>query len=147
MTLKTPLLIASTLIALITPASADHCENFHCSGLPFTEGPGKEAVERLAHNNGMRQILFFLASKWENEEIRRQCDAAASGQTIDQSCFEGRRDWAAIEATIPEGLIGKSNKEIRPTMLAISKQGHHTTGRKEALSYCVKLGVIDDAFK
>ena len=147
MELKISLFIGASLALFTSPAFADHGENFHCSGLPFTEGPGKEAVDRLAHNNGMRQIIFFLASKWENEEIKRQCDAAASGTKIDQSCLEGKRDWAAIEATIPEGLAGKSNKEIRPFMLEISNQKHHTTGRKEALSYCANLGVIDDVFK
>jgi hypothetical protein len=147
MKIKASLAIAALLALPASPAFADHGENFHCSGLPFTEGPGKEAVDRLAHNNGMRQIIFFLASKWENEEIKRQCDAAANGATIDQSCLEGKRDWAAIEATIPEDLAGKSNKEIRPFMLEISNQKHHTTGRKEALSYCANLGVIDDVFK
>lgn len=147
MKFKAPILVAASLVMLASPAFADHGENFHCSGLPFTEGPGKEAVDRLAHNNGMRQIIFFLASKWENEEIKRQCDAAATGAKIDQSCLEGKRDWAAIEATMPKGLAGKSNKEIRPFMLEISNQQHHTTGRKEALSYCANLGVIDDVFK
>ena len=139
----TSALLASTL----QPAWADHGENFHCSGIPFTKGPDKEIVERLAHNNSMRQIVFFLASQWENEEMRRLCDAATAGKEIDQSCFDGRRDWDTIASRIPEGLEGKSNPEIRPTMLEISDRGYHTTERRAALKYCADLGVIDSSFK
>lgn len=140
-------LTTALLLAAAQPAWADHGKNFHCSGIPFTESPDKEAVDKLAHNNGMRKILFYLAMHWENQEMKRLCEAAASGEEIDQSCFDGRRDWDAIAATIPEGLAGKSNPEIRPTMLEIGKREYHTTERREALKFCADLGVIDKSFK
>lgn len=139
-------LAAVFLSAMATSAWADHGD-FHCSGIPFATGPDKEAVDQLAHNNGMRKILFFLAVQWENEEMRRLCDAAANGEGIDTSCFDGRRDWTAIASRIPDGLEGKSNKELRPVMLKLQSQEHHTTKRAEALRHCANLGVVDSSFK
>lgn len=139
--------LALLTLTVATPTFADHGRDFHCSGIPFSSGLDKQAMSRLAHNNGMRQIIGFLAAQWENEEMRRLCDAATSGEKIDQSCFDGRRDWEEIAARIPKGLRAKSNAEIRPTMLELSERGYHTTGRKEALQYCANLGVISDVFK
>lgn len=144
-------LLASAFVSILAiqsiPALADHGKNFHCDGIPFMSGVDKEKMDSIAHNNGMRQIIQFLATNWENAEIKRLCKAAADGQEIDQSCLDNRRDWDAIIATIPEGLAGKSNKELRPIMLEIGQRGYHTTDRKAALSYCANLGVIDDVFK
>ena len=95
----------------------------------------------------MRKIIEFYAWEWENEEMRRICDAGASGQTVDTSCLEGRRDWEAIASKIPDGLAGKSNKELRPHMLKLSESGIHTTDRKQVMSYCANQGVVDSVFK
>lgn len=136
-----------TLLAFAQPAHADHGKNFHCSSVPIKSERAKEAVGRLTHNKGMRQILLMYVVQWENEEMHRVCDAAAAGLTPDTSCFDGRRDWDAIQSKIPDGLIGKSNKELRPLMLELQKQGYHTTERAEALKYCANLGVVDRSFK
>lgn len=141
------LLITALLVAVASPAMADHGENFHCDRMPFLGEKAKAAMDRLAHNSGMRKIISFYAREWENAEIRRICEAGAAGETVDTGCLEGRRDWNAIAANIPENLAGKSNKELRPYMLELSGRGYHTTERKAAMSYCANLGVVDDVFK
>lgn len=141
------LLTATLLLIGSKAALADHGENFHCDRMPFLSESAKNAMNKLAHNNGMRKIVSFYAWDWENEEIRRICDAAASGKEVDTSCLEGRRDWEAIAAKIPEGLAGKSNQDLRPHMLELSARGYHTTDRKEVMSYCAKRGVVDSVFE
>jgi len=141
------LLTTALLLATALPAMADHGENFHCERMPFLSNSAKQALDGLAHNNGMRKIITFYAWQWENEEMRRICDACAAGKTVDTGCLEGQRDWDAIASKIPEDLVGKSNKELRPHMLQLSSRGYHTTERKAAMSYCANLGVVDDVFK
>lgn len=145
--LSVPLITAALLLAASQPASADHGENFHCDRIPFLSDPAKQAMSRLAHNNGMRKIVQFYAWDWENEEMRRICDAGAAGKTADTSCLEGKRDWDAIASKIPADLAGKSNKQLRPHMLELSERGYHTSDRKKVMSHCANLGVVDSMFK
>lgn len=144
--------VSTTLIATVVMVSsqtafADHGENFHCDRMPFLSETAKNAMNKLAHNSGMRKIVSFYAWNWENEEMRRICDAGASGREVDTSCLEGRRDWDAIAAKIPEGLAGKTNQELRPYMLELSARGYHTTDRKDVMSYCAKRGIVDSVFE
>ena len=146
MKLKFSTLSAIALISIASPVQADHGD-FHCSGFPIKSDLEKEAMSQLAHNNGMRQIILMYVAQWENEEMHRVCDAAAAGTTPDTSCVDGRRDWDAIQSKIPDGLTGKSNKELRRLMLELQKQGYHTTQRADALRYCANLGVVNKSFK
>lgn len=139
--------IATVLLSATSPVMADHGENFHCDRMPFLGDEATQVLDGLAHNNGMRKIVTFYAWQWENEEIRRLCDAGAAGETVDTGCLEGRRDWDAIASKIPKDLAGKSNKELRPHMLELSDRGYHTTERQAAMSYCANLGIVDDVFK
>ncbi|MCI5044417.1 MAG: hypothetical protein MRY72_06935 [Aquisalinus sp.] len=147
--MRRPMLSLSIGVALGLPslAAADESKNFLCERMPFLSEPAKEAMKQLAHNNGMRKIVEFYAWDWENEEMRRICDAGAAGETVDTSCLEGRRDWAAIAAKIPNGPAGQSNKDLRPHMLELGERGYHTTERKEVMSYCARLGVVDHVFE
>lgn len=145
-TLSIPL-ATTLLVAAAQPVWADHGKNFHCDRMPFLSEQAKAAMYQLAHNNGMRKIVSFYAWHWENEEMRRICDAGATGESVDTSCLEGRRDWDAIASMIPDGLAGQSNKELRPHMLELTERGYHTTDRKEVMSYCAKLGVVDSVFE
>lgn len=137
---------ATLLLSVAQPALADHGD-FHCSGFPVKSESGKAAMDRLAHNNGMSQIILMYVAQWENEEMRRICEAAAKGVEPDASCFDGRRDWDAIASKIPNGLSGKSNKQLRPLMLELQSRGYHTTDRREVMKYCANAGVVDSSFK
>jgi len=140
-------LIAAIVLSASHPALADHGDNFHCERMPFLSDRAQEATNKLAHNNGMRKIVQFYAWDWENEEMRRICDAGAAGKSVETSSLEGKRDRDAIAAKIPDGLAGKGNKQLRPLMLELAERGYHTTDRKKVMSYCANLGVVDSAFK
>lgn len=135
------------MTSMVLPAMSDHGVNFHCERMPFLSENAKTAIERLSHNDGMRKIVSFYAWQWENEEMRRICDAGAARKAVDTSCLEGRRDWDTIASKIPEGLTGKSNTDLRPHMLELASRGYHTTERRDAMRYCAHLGVVDEAFK
>ena len=148
MTRTLPVLLATAILLSVNPpAFADHGTNFHCSGYPIKSDRAKQAMKRLAHNATMRNIVLAYVFQWENEEIRRICDAAAAGQSADLpadlSCLDGRRDWDAIASSIPADLAGKSNRQLRPHMLELQKQGFNAAKRREVLDYCEGLGVID----
>ena len=145
-TLSIPI-TATIVIAVMQPAFADHGTNFHCSGFPIKSDQAKENMSRLAHNNGMRNIVLAYVYQWENEEIKRACDAVAAGKSADLTCLDGRRDWEAISAKIPNELAGKSNQELRPYMLKLQEQGFNASKRREVLEYCEGLGVIDLSVK
>lgn len=140
-----PRILALAIMVLLTAQSvrADHGQNFHCSGFPIRSDQAKEAMSHLAHNNAMRNIVLAYVFQWENEEIKRTCDAAAAGQGADFSCLDGRRDWQAIQSKIPEGLSGKSNQDLRPLMLELQEKRFNAAARNDVLNYCERLGVID----
>ncbi|MDD9908690.1 MAG: hypothetical protein OXR62_03270 [Ahrensia sp.] len=134
---------AAILLSIAAPAASDHSTNFHCSGFPVKSDRAKQAMKRLTHNATMRNIVLAYVYQWENEEIRRICDAAAAGETADLSCLDGRRDWEAIGSKIPADLADKSNRQLRPHMLDLQAQGFNAVKRREVLDYCEGLGVID----
>ncbi|MFK7846056.1 MAG: hypothetical protein AB8G77_12220 [Rhodothermales bacterium] len=138
---------AIALFAIAQPAQADHGTNFHCSSFPIKSDQAKAAMSKLAHNNTMRNIVLAYTYQWENEEIKRTCDAAASGQKANLSCLDGRRDWDAIQSKIPDGLVGKGNQALRPLMLKLQSKGFNAAGRNDVLDYCENLGVIDRSVK
>ncbi|MBL4582946.1 MAG: hypothetical protein JKY29_14145 [Gammaproteobacteria bacterium] len=142
-----PITATLVLLAFSQSALADHGKNFHCSGFPIRSEQAKEAMSGLAHNNTMRNIVLAYVYQWENEEIKRTCEAAANGETVDFGCLDGRRNWDAIQSRIPEELAGKSNQDLRPLMLQLQEQGFNAGARNKVLDYCEGLGVIDRKVK
>lgn len=149
MTKSLPLtLIASALfLGPIQTVSADHGTNFHCSGFPVKSVQGKAALKNLAHNQTMKNIVLEYVFLWEDEEIKNICDAAAVGKTADLGCLDGRRNWQEIQSRIPDGLKGKSNKDLQPLMLKLQQARYQTSSRNKVLDYCQDLGIIDRSVK
>lgn len=141
--------ITAALVLLVSSQTvfADQGKNFHCDGFPIRSEQAKNAMSRLAHNNTMRNIVLAYVYQWENEEIKRTCEAAANGDKADFSCLDGRRDWDAIQSKIPEKLLGQSNQDLRAHMLELQEQGLNASARNEVLNYCEGLGVIDRKVK
>ena len=145
---KSTIAIAATLfLSLILTAHADSGKNFQCSRIPFLSDGAKSAISKLSHNRTMTVIVKEYAFQWENEEIRRTCDAAAAGKKADFSCFESRRDWNAIASKIPRELTVLDRKALRPHQLKLQAIGINGKLRNEALDYCEGLGVIDRKVK
>lgn len=137
-------IITSTVLAGTTHiARADHGENFHCDRIPFLHETAVKAIGKLSHNKTMSVIVKEYAEQWEAEEIRKTCDAAAAKQPADFSCFQGRRDWNAIRALIPDELFGMDAVSLRPHQLSLQKLQAETQPHEKAFRYCEKLGVIE----
>lgn len=140
------------LLAIITSAvltgtthiaRADHGENFHCDRIPFLNETAVKSIGELSHNMTMSVIVKEYAKLWEAQEIRRTCEAAAAGKSVDFSCFQGRRDWDAIKALIPDELFGKDTASLRPHQLDLQNLYAETRPHAEAYKYCESLGVIE----
>lgn len=123
------------------PAMADH-GNFHCDRFPFLNEKAVAAINNLSHNKTMSVIVKQYAEKWEDEEITRTCDAAASGKAADFSCLQGRRDWDAIKSMIPDDLFGMDASSLRPVQLDNQKTRAQERPRRAALEHCEALGVM-----
>ena len=125
------------------PAFSDHGKNFHCSSFPFRSDQAKAAMKTIPKGKHMRGIVSELAYQWENKEIRRSCDAAVAGKTVDFSCLDGRRDWNVIMSKIPSEIMNQADIKRRPLMLELQAKDTQGKLRNEALDYCEDLGVID----
>jgi len=136
-------LLTIVLISGSAPALADHGENFHCDRIPFLHERAVKAIDTVSHNRTMSVIVKSYAQQWEAEEIRRTCEAADAGKRADFSCFQGRRDWDAIRAKIPEELFALDATALRPHQLRLQKLRAETRPYEEAFKFCEKLGVIE----
>lgn len=145
--MKKKLVIAAILAVALFDAQTVQAENFHCSAFPFKSTQAVAAFKKHAHNITMRRILEYQAFNWEDTEMRNICKAASEGKPTDFSCMDGRRDWGAIKALIPNDWITLGNVELRPEMLALQEQRAKNNPRKAALSYCEQLGVISRRVK
>lgn len=136
-------IVLSTMMVLsmIAPTLADH-GNFHCDRLPFLHERAVKALKQLSHNRTMEVIVKEYAQQWEVQEIRRTCDAAAAGKPADFSCFQGRRDWDAIQSMIPEHLYGQDMVSLRPHQLKLQKMKAEEQPYEMAYRYCEGLGVL-----
>ena len=90
----------------------------------------------------MRNIVLEYMHRWDAQEMRASCEAFAAGQPAEISCLHGRRDWTAIQNSIPSDLFGMSALNQREHMLSIQAEGD---GLKEALDYCKSVGAVRDS--
>lgn len=124
-------------------AQADHGENFHCDRIPFLHERAVKAIGELSHNKTMSVIVKEYAEQWQAQEMVRTCEAAAAGKPADFSCMQGRRDWDAIRAMIPDELYELDAASLRPHQLKLQKIQAETRPQEQALKQCEALGVIE----
>ena len=105
----------------------------------FHEAVNAALDEISAGNIGLRNVAFEYMRRWDVEEMRRQCAAFAAGEPYEISCLNGRRDWGAIKAMIPEDLFGLSPGAIRPHYLALQEED---AGQADAYAFCREVGAI-----
>jgi len=143
------LVIAAFLsFSMVPEANADHGKNFHCDFNSFVHPKAAEAMKKIAGSNkGLMRVVEGYTLLWENAEIRRVCDSAASGNDENFGCMGGRQDWNAIKQSIPSELLSMSSKALRPHYLALQKKQADAQPRNKVLNYCGKLGVVARSFK
>ena len=75
--------------------------------------PGVEAqIDARAHNRTMEGIVRQYMWRWEAAYMRQTCERAVRGEAVDMSCLNGRRNWAEIDAMIPDEYYGMSNSAL-----------------------------------
>lgn len=93
-----------------------------------------------ASNFGMQMILGIYRNRWDAIVIRQECEAYANGQPHTIDCLDGRRDWDAIEASVPDDYYGMSTSQLSQFVVQERNAGDD---RSEALEYCRSVGAID----
>jgi hypothetical protein len=101
--------------------------------------PTMEVMEKAGGSSAFQSIVNEYRVRWDAAEARRQCEAYASGQPHEISCLNGRRDWTAILASVPEEYFGRSNKALAATYSEEMRKGN---GFKETMAYCRSVGAI-----
>ena len=101
--------------------------------------PTMEAREHIDGSFALENIVIQYMTRWDAQEAMKQCQAYAEGQPYDISCLNGRRDWNAIIASVPEDYFGRSNKSLAATVNAEERKGNDY---KEAMAYCRSVGAI-----
>ncbi|WP_299841555.1 hypothetical protein [uncultured Jannaschia sp.] len=91
-------------------------------------------------NNALYQILMKTRENWDIAYKRAQCEAYAEGRPYEISCLNGRRDWDAIKAMVPEEYFGMSNDALYPRFLAIQSNREQSVAMVE---YCRDVGAIE----
>ena len=99
-----------------------------------------DELNELSPNIGMRRVLEQYRDRWDATYIREQCEAFAAGEPHDIHCLNDRRDWDAIQAMVPDDLLGMSNGDLRPHYLALQAEDD---GYSDALAYCRDVGAIE----
>jgi hypothetical protein len=131
--------MAALALALALPGVAAQAQ----AGSWVCEGTGDrddDELDALSPNIGMRRILQEYRNRWDAAHVRSQCEAFAAGEPHDIRCLNDRRDWDAIQAMVPDDLLGMSNGELRPHYLALQEEDD---GYTAALAYCRDVGAIE----
>ena len=102
--------------------------------------PTVEVAQQVGGNFALQNIVNEYRVRWDAAEARRQCEAFAAGQPSEIGCLNGRRDWAAIMASVPQDYFGQSNKALAGSYRKEMQKGNDF---KEAMAYCRSVGAIE----
>ncbi|TPE47314.1 hypothetical protein [Amaricoccus solimangrovi] len=108
--------------------------SFHCDRPPMME-----VMEQVDGSSALQSIVNQYLVRWEARNATEQCQAYADGRPYDIGCMNGRRDWPAILASVPEDYFGRSNESLAATVREEKRKGN---GLREALAYCRSVGAI-----
>ena len=136
--MKMQLMVRAAVIAAAVLTTADAVQaaggSFVCE-----RSPTMEVMEKAGGSSTFQSIVNEYRARWDAAEARRQCEAYAAGEPHEISCLNGRRDWTAILASVPEEYFGRSNKSLASTYEAEMRKGNSF---KEAIAYCRSVGAI-----
>lgn len=130
---------AAALAAGFSGAAEAQERSFACERMAPVVPSEKAHIDRLSHNREMNVIVKEYMTKWDSEKIRSECEAFANGMPHSISCLNGRRDWAAIEASIPTEYFRMDRDTLRPLMNEVRARRYSVS---EAVNYCRQVGAI-----
>ena len=139
--MKKLLLAAIAAIAVSTTAQAqDGPYPFTCEediGRTSYQAGFNQELERLGRGvDTARSVIFHLIERWDASWMMEQC--ANGGVGGDFGCMHDRRDWAAIEASIPANLFTMSDVQRREMISELARSG---PSRIQATIFCNRNGV------
>ena len=99
----------------------------------------RKTIAEIAQNKTMHVIIEQYMAQWDATHIRKQCEAFARGEPHSISCLNGRRDWDAIEASVPKDYFRMDREALRPILSAAREKRDL---RNDAIDYCREVGAV-----
>lgn len=115
---------------------------FACRGVPFVSEKAKAAFARRAPNHAARQILIEHALRWDAAEMHRLCEAKVAGEPVALACLDGRRDWGAVVASVPDGQLALPRAELNEVLGRLRAERAASPPHQSALNHCIRIGAI-----
>jgi len=122
-----------------TAVAQERSGSWACERMAAVVPSDKAHIDKLSHNREMNVIVKAYMTKWDSEHIRSQCVAFAKGQPYTIGCLNGRRDWAAIETSIPREYFQMDRAALRPFMQKVRDQRYSVS---KSVEYCRQVGAI-----
>lgn len=136
--LKTAL---AALMLTLTPAPVFAQGSLVCeTPAEFDPDIKEQYVDISGGNISLQRIASEYRGRWDAAYVRAQCEAFAAGEDVEITCLNGKRDWGAIKAMIPEDFFGQSVSDLAPEYRKLQEQGD---GYSEAADYCREVGAIE----
>ena len=132
--------LAAVLAALAAgPAAAEQKDHnsWACEDTPARFERGE--IGKIAQNKTMHMLIQQYMLEWDATHIREQCEAFARGEPHSISCLNGRRDWNAIKASVPEDYFRMDREALRPILSAAREKRDL---RNDAVDYCREVGAV-----
>ena len=136
-------LIGALVLAASPARASEPSEAFACRGVPFVSDAAKAAFAEHAPSHAAQQVMIEYALRWDGAEMRRLCEAKAAGEDVQLACFDGRRDWDAIVASVPDGQLALSRTELNDVLASLREERRANPPHQSALNHCIRIGAVD----
>lgn len=136
--IRSTLAAAAAALILTTPMAHAVGGTWICENQMDMDNEEARAIS--GSNNGLYQILVKHRERWDIAYKREQCQAYAEGRPYEISCLDGRRDWDAIKAMVPEEYFGMSSIQLTPRFHDIQSTAEAS---RETVAYCRGVGAIE----
>lgn len=144
--MRISLISATTLAAMSFAAasSANEPGSWRCDEPAVLHPSVTQGIASISTKPSLGNVILEYMKRYDAKVMRSACQAFADGQSSNISCLNGRRDWSAIAASLPDDLIGLPALAQREHLLKIQAEGNGVT---EAFEFCKSVGALrDDGF-
>lgn len=132
-------LVAAAIVVMTAGTATAERRGWTCKTQPIFHHSVKEGIASISTIPTMRNVILDYMIMWDVEEMRKQYASFAAGEPYNISCLNGRRDWNAIKAMVPEDLEHLPIAKHREHRLSIEKERPRWM---DAINYCSDLGAL-----
>ena len=136
-------MVGALWLAAVPARASEPSAAFACRGVPFVSDVAKKAFAEHAPSHAARQVLIEHALRWDGVEMRRLCEAEAAGENVVLACLDGRRDWDAIVASVPDGQLALPRSELNEVLAILREERRASPPHRFALNHCIRIGAVD----